>query len=513
MAEVRSVNRVLDVAAARHPRTVAVETDDDALTYGELHDAALRLAGGLATRGVGPGDRVAACLGNGADIVVAFYAVQRLGAIWVGINGQLAPPEQAQLLHATTPKLFLTTARVQDALSPLAGPDRFGALALDTEGAEEWAVLRAGPPYEGPVVDPFAPAAIAYTSGTSGVPKGVVHSQHNLVLPGEVLCATRGYDQRFRRGDSLPLTILNLIVLSTLTAAQAGGTSVLTNPKHADELAAWIGERHLTVVNLVPPILHSLIHSPAVDPRDLSSLREVATGGAPCPEEIRERFRERFGLLVHSTYGLTEAPSIVTIDDLDRPGPPQTSGRALPHLELRIDRSSSPSPEDPSGEVIVAAARSGPWAGVWRPALGYWGKDDAPSGAGSDTLRTGDFGRLDDEGRLVVLERLSSVILRGGANVYPAEVERVLRGFDGVLDAVVIGLPDDRLGQTVHAVVELEPGSTRQGDELVEECATQLARYKTPEHIVIVDVIARNALGKPDRRWAVQCAASEQETA
>jgi len=209
---------------------------------------------------------------------------------------------------------------------------------------------------------------------------------------------------------------------------------------------------------------------------------------------------------VHSTYGLTEAPSIVTIDDLDQPGPAQTSGRALPHLDVRIDPSPS---EDASGEVVVAAASSGRWAGVWRPALGYWGRDDVST----DTLRTGDFGRIDDHGRLVVLERMSSVILRGGANVYPAEVERVLRELDGVVDAVVVGLPHERLGQTVHAVVELEPGSARLGEELVEECTTQLARYKTPEHIAIVDTIERNALGKPDRQWAVHRVASEQETA
>jgi acyl-CoA synthetase (AMP-forming)/AMP-acid ligase II len=501
----RSVNHVLAQAAARHPDTVAVETDDDELTYGQLHDAVLRLAGGLAARGVGQGDRVAACLPNGTTIVEAFYATQHLGAIWVGINGQLAAPEKAHLLRATSPSAFLTTAEVLEPLTPSLPTHELGALAIDRGDDEEWAAMRAGDPYDGPDVDPLLPAAIAFTSGTSGVPKGVVHSQHNLVLPGEILSATRGYDDQFRRGDSLPLTILNLIVLSTLTAVQAGGTAVLTNPKPADALAAWIARKQLTVINLVPPILYSLIHSPTVDPRDLATLREVATGGAPCPEEIRTQFLERFGLPVHSTYGLTEAPSIVTIDDLDHPGPPGTSGRPLPHLEVTIDPSA---PGARSGEVIVAAARSGRWAGAWRPCLGYWGRGDGHT----DLLRTGDYGELDHEGRLVILERMSSVILRGGANVYPAEVERVLRALAGVADAVVVGLPDDRLGQTVHAVVELEPDAARAGEELVEECRGQLARYKTPEHIVVVDTIERNALGKPNRQWVVDRIAREAVT-
>ena len=322
------------------------------------------------------------------------------------------------------------------------------------------------------------------------------------MLPGEVLTATRGYDRRFRRGDSLPLTILNLIVLSTLTAAQAGGTSVLANPMRTDELAAWIGRKRLTVINAVPTILHGLVHARSVDPRDLASLREVATGGAPCPEEIRTRFLERFGLPVHATYGLTEAPSIVSIDDLDDPGPANTSGRPLPHLEVSVDPSA---PGETGGEVIVAAARSGRWSGDWRPSLGYWRRGDGPP----DVLRTGDFGEIDDDGRLVIHERMSSVILRGGANVYPAEVERVLRDLDGVADAVVVGLPDDRLGQTVHAVVELQPGCTRAGDELVEECRAQLARYKAPERILAVDTIERNALGKPNRQWVAEQLARE----
>ena len=500
----RSVNRVLDEAAKSHPASMAIETDDDALTYSQLHDAVLQLAGGLTARGIGPGDRVAACLGNGTDIVVAFYATQRLGAIWVGINGQLAAPEKAHLLRETSPRAFLTTAQVLDPLSPLVAQD-VGAIAIDADGAEEWAALRAGSPYDGAVVDPLRPAAVAFTSGTSGVPKGVVHSQHNLVLPGEVLCATRGYDGGFRRGDFLPLTILNMIVLSTVTAAQAGGTSVLTGPKHADALAAWIRRKQVTVINAVPAILHGLIHSSSVDSEDLASLCEVAVGGAPCPEEIRTLFLERFGLPVHSTYGLTEAPSIVSIDDLGEPGPPQSSGRPLPHLEVAIDAATD---EEEIGEVMVAAARTGRWAGEWRPFLGYWGRDERPS----DELRTGDLGCLDDEGRVVILERKSSVILRGGANVYPAEAERVLRKLRGVVDAVVVGLPDDRLGERVYAVVELETCSARVGEELVEECRVELARYKTPEQIVVVDRIERNALGKPNRQWAAARVAKEVAT-
>ena len=212
-------------------------------------------------------------------------------------------------------------------------------------------------------------------------------------------------------------------------------------------------------------------------------------------------FFDKFGLLVHGTYGLTEAPSIVSIDDLGELGPPKTSGKPLPHLEVRIEPRH---PGGEEGEVVVVAATNGRWAAAWRTYLGYWhGENDQEPRA--DRLHTGDLGRIDENGRLMILERMSSVIVRGGANVYPAEVERVLRQLAGVADAVVVGVPDERLGETVHAVVELTPGCERTGPELVEECLTQLARYKTPQRILIVDAIARNALGKPDRGWASAC--------
>ena len=494
MSAADSVNAVLDRAVERWPTQSAIVTDAVSVTYEELHDRVQRLAGGLARAGVAPGDRLGACLPNDVDIVVAFYAAARVGAIWFGVNRQLAPPEKARLLEDTRPRMLFAEAATLASLTGHTAELELEQIAVDVGG--RWDDLCSATPTAHDPVDPSTPAAIAFTSGTSGFPKGVLHSQRNLVLPGAVLAATRGYDADFRRGDYLALTILNLFVLSTLTAAQVGGASVLREGAEVDPLGSWIRRHRVNVFSAVPTTLHGLVRSTSVEPADLASLRDVYTGGAACPEDVRQRFLERFGRPVYTTYGLTEAPSVVAIDPLDDPSPPGASGRPLPHLDVSFEPTGR---DDAGGEIVVGAVPDGPWAGRYQPFLGYWNRPDTPVPVAEGRLHTGDVGRMED-GRLVVVDRLGSVIIRGGANVYPAEVERVLRTLPAVADAVVVGLPDERLGETVHALVELEAAETTTERALVDGCLNQLARYKVPVRILVVDAIDRNALGKPDQR-------------
>ncbi|MBN2622905.1 MAG: AMP-binding protein, partial [Acidimicrobiales bacterium] len=224
-----TVARVLDRALADDPDREALVTRSQRLSYAELDRLADRAAHALADLGVGTGDRVAASLPNEADVVVAFHGAMRLGAVWVGVNRALAPPEKRWQLADCGASLLLSDEPLDDA----------GVTVLDTDG---WrAALDAAD--DGPVgveVDPYAPAGIAYTSGTTGRPKGAVHSQHNLLLPGAVLVATRGYGPELRKGDCFPFTILNLAVLTTLLVSQAGGTSIVMDRIDAEGVAEWI---------------------------------------------------------------------------------------------------------------------------------------------------------------------------------------------------------------------------------------------------------------------------------
>lgn len=478
-----TVARVLDRALADDPDREALLARDGRLTYAELDRLADRAAHAWRAHGVEPGDRVAVSLPNETSIVVAFHGAMRLGAIWVGVNRNLAPPEKRWLLADSRASVLLTDDPLEAA----------GTRVVDLDG---WrAAIEAAD--DGPLgvdVDPHAPAGIAYTSGTTGRPKGAVHSQHGLLLPGAVLVETRGYGPELRKGDCFPFTILNLAVLTTLLVSQAGGTCVLMDRIDAEGVAEWIRRERVTTWNGPPALLHTLAHAEEIDVAALASLDEVWTGGADCPEVIRSAFRSRFGLPVLATYGLTEAPSVVAIDD--RGGAdhaPGASGRPLPHLRVEIrGEDSEPVAPGETGEICVGAADD-----RYRPMLGYWQRPDATAATVVDgELRTGDVGFLDSDGRLHVRDRKSLVIIRGGANVYPAEVERVLLEHPAVASGAVFGIPDERLGERVAAVVEAAPGALVDVDEVRGHLLAQLARYKVPERITVVEALPRNAMGK-----------------
>jgi long-chain acyl-CoA synthetase len=467
-----SVARVLDGVLAADPGREALVTRSGRLTYADLDRLADRAARALRDLGVGTGDRVAASLPNDTDVVAAFHGAMRLGAVWVGVNRALAPPEKRYLLADCGAMLLL-----HDEEDP-------GDLGVRVVGTGEWraALDAAG---DGPVgvdVDPFAPAGIAYTSGTTGHPKGAVHSQHNLLTPGAVLVESRGYGPDLRKGDCFPFTVLNMAVLTTLLVSQAGGCSIVMDRIDAAGVTEWIRRERVTTWNGPPALLHDLATREDIAASDLASLREVWTGGADCPEVIRERFAARFGVAVTATYGLSEAPTVVAIDPPDGGHVAGASGRPLPHLDVRIL----------DGEVCVGPA---PGDGRYRTMLGYWGRPEASAEAlAGGVLHTGDLGEVGEDGYLRIRDRKSLLILRGGANVYPAEVERVLLEAPGVAACAVLGVPDERLGERVVAVVEAD--GPLDEEAVRQHCLAELARYKVPERFVAVGNLPRNAMGK-----------------
>lgn len=488
-----TIARVFEKALARDPAAEALVTRTRRLSYDELEGLSNRAAHALAELGVKPGDRVAASLPNEWEVVVAFHGAMRLGAVWVGVNKVLAPPERQFLLDDSGSRLLLAEPEVVESA-------QVGATLTTALTTAMWReALDAAPstPWTGADIDPFAPAGLAYTSGTTGRPKGAVHSQHNLLLPGAVLVETRGYGPELRKGDCFPFTILNMAVLTTLLVSQAGGTSIVMDRMDAQGVAEWIRRERVTTWNGPPALLHSLAHHDDVSRDDLASLREVWTGGADCPEVIRRAFGDKFGTEVLATYGLSEAPTVVSIDDVGgathREG---ASGRVLPHLAVRIagpDGTTQPPGE--TGEIRVSAADD-----RYRTMLGYWARPDATAETlEGGELHTGDLGFVDEDGFLHLRDRASLLIIRGGANVYPAEVERVLLEYPGVGAAAVLGIADERLGERVMALIEVTD-PTVEVESIRAHLLANLARYKVPERIVVVGHLPRNAMGKIVRK-------------
>lgn len=496
---------VLTPGLATHPGHEALVGRHSRYTYAELDAEVARAAAVLHASGVGPGDRVAFSLGNHPEIVVGFLACMRLGAVWLGINLPLAPPEKAYVLADAEVGVLVADPGVVDELAARRAdlPALRTVLACDPAGGsrDEWrARVGAADPDGAPdhPVDPFAPAAIAYTSGTTGYPKGVVHSQHNLLLPGAVGRSRTVFDDDTRIGVLLPLTILNLVALGPLAAFLGGATCVTIDRVDPVGLAGWIRDERVTACATVPAILQGLLTHPDVRETDLVTLTTPGVGGADCPDAFRRLYRARYGKEVTVGYGLTEAPTAVTMTDPARPPVPGGAGVALPHVRvLVLDDDGREMPPGEVGELCVAPRLDGEWAGVYTPMLGYWNRPDATAEAlRGGVLHTGDLGCVDAAGEVFVRDRRHDLIIRGGANVYPAEVERVVHEDPRVAACAVVGRPDERLGERVVAFVEPAAGEVLDPAELTARCRAELAAYKVPEEWILVDAMPRNAMNK-----------------
>jgi long-chain acyl-CoA synthetase len=492
-----TVAALVDAAAAEHGDAPAVATRAARLGFTELREAVDRAADVLHEAGVEPLDRVAVSLPNSVDVVVAFLAVMRLGAMWVGVNTNLAPPEQRFLIEDSGAVVFLTTT---DRAGSPPSPAVRTTLPVDVADPGRWWAGGRADRRASDAIDPFGPAAIAYTSGTTGRPKGVVHSQHNILLAAAAVA--RSHPGRLVQGVCFPLTILNMQVLATTHTLLCGGTCVPMDRIDAVGVAAWVAELGIQRMYAPPPLVYDLSTRPEIDPADLATLEDLVVGGAKVPTGLGAHYGARFGRHFRGSYGLTEAPTVVTGGStLGEPEPVGCSGRAKDHVDVTIrDEAGTVLGVGGEGEICVGPTDAGPFAGCYTPMLGYWNRPEATQDARRDgVLHTGDAGRLDADGFLWVLDRRSDLILRGGANVYPAEVERVVESLPGIAEAAVVPRDHPRLGEEVVAVVLPAVGSHPDAldrQQLVDACRAELAKYKVPVDWYVVDGFPRNAMGK-----------------
>ncbi|GAA3151141.1 long-chain fatty acid--CoA ligase [Streptomyces rameus] len=469
------------------PDRTALIDDHRSVTWAELHDRTARLARGLAGLGIRSGDRVAVLSLDRIEVLESYFALARIGAVFVPVNHSLLGPEVTAVAERTGASAVIGEAALLDR-----HPDLPVGLRIAFE-SEEFARLAATPdPAPLPVVPDDAVAAILHTSATTGQAKGVTvdHASFRAIALGWLASAAPADDMVMV--NCCPLYHGSMVV--SLTYMAAGATVVLMPGFKPQKALTAIEEHRATHVWLVPQMLRFMLQARTLRSADLSSLREVLYGAAPMPPEVYAEAAERLGCGFRHVYGMTEVGGpFVTLGPAEHPAPgdglPEVlpAGRVIPGMSVRIlDTDDSELGPDAIGEVVVR----GP--GIMH---GYWNDAAATAEVTVDGwIRTGDLGFVDGAGRVHLVDRRKDLIIRAGQNVYPAEIERALRAHPAVLDAAVVGIPDPDYGEVPLAYAVAARGT--QPAELMSHLAGQLAPYKRPRRIELIDEVPRNPAGK-----------------
>lgn len=476
---------VAAIARARPERT-AVVFEGRRVTFAEFDALANAWAHALAPHVTGPGDRVAVALPNGVDVLAVWHGVTRLGALVVPVNTRLTPPEIGYLVSDSGARAVVHEGP-GSAAAAAAADQRVAGLALGDEEAVPTAA-RLAPPradyLETPVV------AMTYTSGTTGKPKGIARAAPDpaTTAPPSPFASFWG----FGPGD---VHLMCGPVYHTAPSAYAlmhlveGATIVVMRKWDAAEALRLVEDERVTTSQMVPAQFIRILEADW-QRYDLSSIRKVLHAAAPCPVPVKRRIIDVFPPgTVWEYYGASEGMcSVISPEEwLEKPG---SVGRPFPGVKVRIvDDDGAELPAGQVGQIYISAFSGREFE--------YHNAPEKTRSAWRDGFFTvGDLGWLDEDGYLFLADRRTDLILSGGVNVYPAEVESALIEDDEVVDAAVIGLPDERMGQRVHAVVELRPGASGDVEALRDRLAARLADFKLPRTIEFVDELPREPNGK-----------------
>ncbi len=493
-----------------HPDRAALVYEDRAVGFAELHDQAGSLATALASNGIGPGDRVAYFGLNSVSLVVSYLACSWIGAVFVPVNFRLAAAEVVALLKDARPDTLIAEPSHAGTLDPHL--DELGIrllVAIDNDLAAgsapplrpEWIPLgdfvspsvTRQPPVERRMDDL---AALLYTSGTTGRPKGVMMSHGNIwwnQVNVDAVVDSRADDVYLLLSPMFHIGGLNSFLLGGIAR---GATTVIRRTVDPEQILRDLVDFRITGLFAVPAILSAVVRLPGFADADLSALRSAVVGGAPVPPAMITAF-SRKGVSLQQSWGMTETASFGTYLEASKTHAKLGSaGLPMPFTELQIVDlalgTPTAGPEQP-GEIWVRGPNI---------VSGYWNNPEATATAfpGDGWFRTGDIGYLDDEGYVYLVDRLKDMIISGGENIYPAEVERVLAAHPAVTDVGVVGAAHDRWGETVVAVVSLSAEAQLTLDELRDFAAASLARYKLPTRMLVVESVPRNGSGKLEKK-------------
>lgn len=465
------------------------------ITNMDQHRAASRVAHALVRLGVQPGDRVVVMLPNCPQVMQSYGGILRVGAVIVPVIFLLGEAEVAHIVADSEARVVITSSdlvgKIEKQIGVLPnlrhvllvdGGGQSGLRSFEEETDGESDRFEAVPRGDGDL------AVILYTSGTTGTPKGVALSHANLESNARASASLFELDRERWGVGVLPLS--HSYGLTVMNAGHILGTrSALLRWFNPEEVLRTIQEFRAEAMSGVPTMFVYLLNYPGASAYDTSTMRVWGSGAAPLPVEVVEPFERRFGGKLLEGYGLTEASPVVAAHRLSGVRKLGSVGQPIPGVTVSIrDDDDRALPVDEVGEVCV----QGP-----NVMVGYYrNPEETAKTIRGGWLRTGDMGRLDADNFLYIVERKKDLIIRGGFNIYPRDVEEALYAFPGVAEAAVIGLPDALMGEEVVAFVVLKPGQAATADEVAGFCQTRLAKYKCPKEIRFVDALPKSPVGK-----------------
>jgi long-chain acyl-CoA synthetase len=475
--------------AAAVPDSVAVRTPSDAWTYAQLRDAALTCGGSLTAAGIAPGDRVLLAAPTTAEFIVAYMGIQAIGAIVVPVNTLSTAHEIAYYLRDAGCCLAIGWHELGPAVADAAAEQSvpFRSLPQMNPGTQDVADAT---PVSVVDRDPDDTCTILYTSGTTGRPKGAKLTTRNLLSAGQIAAEGARGTREDRTGTALPLFHVfgqSSVMMSALT----GGGSLSLLPRF-DPVAMidMLRRDKLTIMCGVPTMWNAMLHAASdATPKDFEQLRIAVSGGASLPPQVARAFEAKFGCTLLEGYGLTETTALGTFNSIDTGAKIGSTGSPMSGMEVEVrDPGGNTCPPNTVGEVFVAGPTVSP---------GYWNRPEATADAVVDGwFRTGDLGEIDGDGDLRIVDRLKDLIIHGGYNVYPGEVEEVLYEHPDIVEVAIVGVPDEHYGEQVAALIVTSAGSALDADGVQAWTRERLSAYKIPRIVRFTDTVPKGATGK-----------------
>jgi long-chain acyl-CoA synthetase len=480
--------KILTDTAEKHGDQTALKLDDVELNYAAVNEGSARVAGLLKEKGIEPGDRVGLMMPNVPYFPIIYYGILRAGGVVVPMNVLLKGREVTFYLEDPEAKLLFAWGDFGDAAET--GAKESGVEAILVKPGEFEQQL-GGAEAVHDVADRSADdtAVILYTSGTTGKPKGAELTHSNLFKNTEVAASlAEGSHQDITLG-ALPL-FHSFGQTCTMNTCTYQGSMLTMLPRFDPDKALEIIERDkVTIFQGVPTMYNAMLNADSVDDHDTSTLRLCMSGGSAMPGELMKAFEEKFNCKILEGYGLSETSPVASFNHPDRERKPGSIGTPIKGVEMKVvDEDGNDVPQGEVGEIVIKGHNI---------MKGYWNREDATKDAIRDGwFHSGDMGKVDEDGYFFIVDRKKELIIRGGYNVYPREVEEVLYEHPAVQEAAVIGVPDEKMGEEVGAAVVLKQGQDASEDELKDFVKESVANYKYPRKIWFPDELPKGPTGK-----------------